>query len=65
MFACGYQVAASVEVVLECGMDGKEALGRAGCSETLHFTFSSSDRNVRAVRLEFLILSLNHRQTHL
>ena len=40
MFACGDQVAACVEVVIEDCMNRKEALGRSGCSETLHLAFS-------------------------
>ena len=46
MFVRGDQVAADVERVVYGGMDGEKSLGRAGGSETLHLSFSSSDRNV-------------------
>ena len=48
MFACGDQMAAGVEGVVYGCMDGDKSLCRAGRSEALHLSFSSSDRNVGA-----------------
>ncbi len=48
MFACGDQMAAGVERVVQGCMDGKKSLCRAGRSEALHLSFSSSDRNMGA-----------------
>lgn len=40
------QVTLDVEVIVDGGMDGQKLLGGAGRFEVLHFSFSSSNRQM-------------------
>ncbi len=56
MFVRGDQVASGVERIVYGGMDGEKSLSRAGGSEALHLSFSSSNRNMGAFDPDILPL---------